>query len=165
MGPKSIAAALGTAASLVLTIGLAVAFTELANLSGFSSVEATLLGATVRDLSPAALVLAGMVIGALGELYRRALAVGRAHVTATVNTLVLAYVGASLPVLLIFSVGGVGFADAINREAVAEQVIATLVGSIGLIVAVPLTTALAALMAINLEPQQLAVDPHGAHVH
>ena len=78
---------------------------------------------------------------------------------------VLAYVGASLPVLLIFSVGGVGFAAAINREAVAEQVIATLVGSIGLIVAVPLTTALAALMAINLEPQQLAVDPHGAHVH
>ena len=189
VSPKSIAAALGTAASLVLTIGLAVAFTEIANLSGFSSEEATLLGATVRDLSPAALVLAGMVIGALGvlddvtvsqastvlalrranpalafgDLYRRALAVGRDHVTATVNTLVLAYVGASLPVLLIFSVGGVGFADAINREAVAEQVIATLVGSIGLIVAVPLTTALAGLMAINLEPHQLAADSHGDH--
>ena len=49
------------------------------------------------------------------------------------NTLVFAYAGAALPVLLIFAIGGTSFADAVNGEAVAEQVVATLVGSIGLI--------------------------------
>jgi len=73
-----------------------------------------------------------------GQLYRGGLTVGRDHVAATVNTLVLAYVGASLPILLIF--------------AVAEQIVATLVGSIGLIAAVPVTTALAALLAARQPP-------------
>ena len=124
------------------------------------------------------LVLAGIVIGALGvlddvtvsqasavmalqranpaqgfgQLYRGGLTVGRDHVAATVNTLVLAYVGASLPILLIFAVGETPFADAVNREAVAEQIVATLVGSIGLIAAVPVTTALAALLAARQPP-------------
>ena len=71
--------------------------------------------------------------------------VGRDHVSATVNTLVLAYVGASLPVLLIFSSGELGFFDAANVELVAKEIVATLVGSIGLIAAVPITTALALL--------------------
>jgi uncharacterized membrane protein len=79
-----------------------------------------------------------------GDLYRRALEVGRDHVSATVNTLVLAYAGASLPVLLIFGSGELGFVDAVNVELVAQEVVATLVGSIGLIAAVPITTALAA---------------------
>ncbi len=60
------------------------------------------------------------------------------------NTLVLAYAGASLPVLLIFGSGELGFVDAVNVELVAQEVVATLVGSIGLIAAVPITTALAA---------------------
>ena len=191
VGPKSIAAALGTAASLLLTVTLAVAFTALADLSGFSSEEATLLGASVGDVSLEGLVLAGMVIAALGvlddvtvtqastvlalrqanpahgsrQLYRRAISVGRDHVSATVNTLVLAYVGASLPVLLVFSVGGVPLADAVNREAVAEEVIATLVGSIGLIAAVPITTALAALLAVRLPVEALGEGGGGAHLH
>jgi uncharacterized membrane protein len=84
-----------------------------------------------------------------GDLYRGAVSVGRDHVAATVNTLVLAYVGASLPVLLVFSVGDTPFADAINFEAVAEQVIGTLVGSIGLIAAVPPTTGIAAALAVR----------------
>lgn len=173
VGPKSLAAALGTAASLLLTAGLAVVFTELAHLTGFSSEEATLLQANAGAVSLQGLVLAGMVIGALGvlddvtvsqasavmalrranpaqrfgQLYRGGLSVGRDHVAATVNTLVLAYVGASLPILLIFAVGETPFGDAVNREAVAEQIVATLVGSIGLIAAVPVTTALAALLA------------------
>ena len=65
----------------------------------------------------------------------------------TVNTLVLAYVGTSLPVLLIFGSGELGFFDAVNVELVAQEVVATLVGSIGLIAAVPITTAIAALLA------------------
>lgn len=173
IGPKSVAAALGTSVALLLTAGLAVVSIELANISGFSSEEATLLQGVAGELSLEGLVLAGIVIAALGvlddltvsqasavmalrranpthsaaDLYRGAVAIGRDHVAATVNTLVLAYVGASLPVLLVFSVGDVAFADAINREAVAQQVIGTLVGSVGLIVAVPLTTGIAAVLA------------------
>jgi uncharacterized membrane protein len=100
----------------------------------------------------------------LGDLYRGALDVGRDHVAATVNTLVLAYAGASLPVLLVFSVGRTPFADAVNGEAVAEQIVATLVGSIGLIAAVPITTALAALLASGLPAERLPDPAHG-HAH
>ena len=187
IGPKSVAASLGTSAALLLTAGLAVASIELANISGFSSEEATLLQGVAGQLSLEGLVLAGIVIAALGvlddltisqasavmalrranpghgarELYRGAVAIGRDHVAATVNTLVLAYVGASLPVLLVFSVGDVAFADAINREAVAQQVIGTLVGSVGLIAAVPLTTGIAALLAAR---GRLTPEPaHAGH--
>ena len=189
--PKSLAAILGTAISLVATIGLAVLFAELAHLTGFGSEDAGLLKANNPDISLAGLVLAGMVIGALGvlddvtvsqastvmalrrakptqgvrELYRGALDVGRDHVAATVNTLVLAYVGASLSILLIFGVGGVPFADAINREAVSEQIVAMLVGSIGLIAAVPVTTGLAALLATRLPVEALGETEAHAHAH
>ena len=187
IGPKSVAASLGTAAALLLTAGLAILFTGLANITGFSSEEATLLQGVAGELSLEGLVLAGIVIAALGvlddltisqassvmalqranpahgarELYRGAIAIGRDHVAATVNTLVLAYVGASLPVLLVFNVGGISFADSINREAVSQQVIGTLVGSIGLIAAVPLTTGIAAALAAR---GALPAE-HEAHAH
>jgi uncharacterized membrane protein len=85
-------------------------------------------------------------------------------VSATVNTLVLAYVGASLPVLLIFSSADLGLGRALNLEVVAKEVVATLVGSIGLIAAVPVTTALAALLALGEQPERLAATEHG-HPH
>jgi uncharacterized membrane protein len=189
-GPKSLAAVLGTAASLLLTALLASAFTEAAHLTGFSSEEATFLQVSGAGLSLEGLLLAGMVIGALGvlddvtvsqastvlalrgaapelgfrDLFGRALRVGRDHVSATVNTLVLAYVGASLPVLLIFSSADIGLGDALNLEVVAKEVVATLVGSIGLIAAVPVTTALAALLALREPPERLAAAEHG-HAH
>jgi len=81
-----------------------------------------------------------------------------------VNTLVFAYAGASLPVLLIFSIGGTTFTDAVNSEAVAEEIIAALIGSIGLIVSMPITTALAALLAVRMPERQLEAA-HAAHVH
>jgi uncharacterized membrane protein len=188
-GVKSVAAMLGAAAALLLTALLAVVFVEVVHLTGLSSEEATLLrGATGGELSPEGLLLAGMVIGALGvlddvtvsqastvmalrranpaqrvrELYAGALSVGRDHLGAAVNTLVLAYAGAALPVLLVFSTQGTGFGAAINRENVAEEVVAMLVGSIGLIAAVPLTTALAALLASRLPTEAL---PDDAHAH
>lgn len=190
LGPKTLAAALGTAASLLLTAGLASLFTELAYLTGFSSEEAIVVRAAVGDVSIRGLLLAGIVVGALGvlddvtvsqsstvmalqranplqsfrQLFGGALSVGRDHIAATVNTLVLAYVGASLPVLLIFSIGGTSFSDAVNNESVAQEIVATLVGSIGLIAAVPVTTALAALLAIRLPPAAL-VDEHAGHAH
>jgi uncharacterized membrane protein len=188
LGPKSLAAMLGTTASLLLVAVLAFAFTELTNLTGFASAEPALLVLGDADVSFKGLLLAGMVIAALGvlddvtvsqastvlalrradpglrfgELYRRAIDVGRDHVSATVNTLVLAYVGASLPILLIFGSGDIGFVDAVNVELVAQEIVATLVGSIGLIAAVPITTALAARLAPAL-PDGGAGGDHGHH--
>jgi uncharacterized membrane protein len=185
-GPKMLAATLGTSAALLLTLGLASLFVGAAHLTGLSSDEAIFLRASVGDISISGLLLAGMVIGALGvlddltvtqastvlalrranprygfrRLFEGAVAVGHDHIAATVNTLVLAYAGAALPVLLIFSLGGTSFGDAVNSEVVATEIVAMLVGSIGLIAAVPLTTALAALLAVRLAPRDVAHDHH-----
>jgi uncharacterized membrane protein len=188
-GPKMLAATLGTASALLLTLGLGSFFIGATHLTGLSSDEAIFLRASVGDVSITGLLLAGMVIGALGvlddltvtqastvlalrranpalgfaRLFKSAIDVGHDHIAATVNTLVLAYAGAALPVLLIFSLGGTSFGDAVNSESVATEIVATLVGSIGLIAAVPLTTALAALLAVRLAPGSGA-DDHG-HAH
>lgn len=190
IGVKSLAAMLGTTVSLLGVALLALLFTELAHLTGFGTEEATLL-ASQNAVSIEGLLLAGMVIGALGvlddvtvsqastvialrkanpampgrQLYSRAIEVGRDHISATVNTLVLAYVGASLPILLIFSAGDIGFLEALNTEVVAAEVVAMLVGSIGLIAAVPLTTALAALLGRSLPDEALAGEAAELHSH
>jgi uncharacterized membrane protein len=98
-----------------------------------------------------------------GGLFREALDVGHDHISATVNTLVFAYAGASLPALLIFTIGHTSFTDAINGESVAAEVIAALVGSIGLILSMPLTTALAALLAERMAPESLSAVHAHAH--
>lgn len=193
VGPVTIAATLGTTFSLLLTLALAYLFSRLAHLTGYSGDEVAYLSAYLGDLSVQGLLLAGIVISALGVLddvtvsqastvmalrradptmgsrglYGSALVVGRDHIAATVNTLVLAYVGASLPILLVFAIGDISVGDAFNGEAVASQVVATLVGSIGLIAAVPITTALAALLATRMSSDELArVEAHGhAHSH
>jgi len=190
LGAKGVSAMLGTAASLALTGLLASAATDVVHLTGISSDETAYLRAVAGGISLQGLLLAGMIIGALGvlddltvsqastvmalrkanpalrvrELIRGALDVGHDHIAATVNTLVLAYAGASLPVLLIFSIGGVSFGDAVNTEAVAEQVVAMLVGSIGLIAAVPITTVLAAMLAHRL-PTAALIHVEHRHVH
>lgn len=193
VGVKSQAAMLGTTASLLLIAGLAALAIEAAQITGFSSEEALLVqGRQGEALSLQGLVLAGVVIGALGvlddvtvsqastilalrranplyglgTLFREGLTVGRDHLGATVNTLVLAYVGAALPTLLIFSTNGVGLAEGVNREPVATQVVAMLVGSIGLIAAVPLTTLLAAALAVRLPVEAIPeADEHHGHAH
>jgi uncharacterized membrane protein len=78
------------------------------------------------------------------RLYSSAVVIGRDHIASTVNTLVLAYAGASLPLLLVFTQAGRGLGDVVVGELVAVEVVRTLVGSIGLVDAVPITTALAA---------------------
>jgi uncharacterized membrane protein len=97
------------------------------------------------------------------ELFSRGLVVGRDHMAATVNTLVLAYAGASLPILLIFSLGGWSFRGAVTSEVVAAEMVAAIVGSIGLIAAVPITTGLAAFLASRTEAADL--EHAGAHAH
>jgi uncharacterized membrane protein len=189
LGAKAIAAWLGTAASLLLAVFLSYAFTQFAHLTGASSEEATLLSASDADISLQGLLLAGMVIGALGVLldmtvsqastvmtlrrvnpslgfrglFKGGLDVGHDHIAATVNTLVFAYAGAALPVLLVFSIGGTTLIDAVNSEAVAAEIVAALVGSIGLIASMPITTGLAALLALRMSDKQLAAE--GEHAH
>jgi uncharacterized membrane protein len=188
-GHKTIAAVLGAAASLLLTMVLAWAFTQAGHLSGFTTEEASLLkqgGISLRGL-----LLAGMIIGTMGvlddvtvsqastvialrranpgmrfhELFRSALTVGRDHIAATVNTLVLAYAGSSLSVLIILSIGRTNFFEAVNNEIVAQEIIAMLVGSIGLIAAMPLTTALAAALATQVDPDSISHTEAHAHTH
>lgn len=166
-------ALLGTLAALALTVGLAALFTELAHFSGLASEESILLTVGSRGLDLQGLVLAGMVFGALGALddvtvtqasavwelraadptmsrfalYRAGLRIGRDHVASTVNTLTLAYAGASLPLLIVFVMSRQSLGTVANSEVIAVEIVRTLVGSIGLVAAVPLTTWLAARLA------------------
>jgi uncharacterized membrane protein len=97
--------------------------------------------------------------------------IGQDHVAATVNTLVLAYVGASLPMMLMFSLARGNYGNLVNFEFIAEEIVRTLVGSLGLIAAVPLTTAIAILFALradSLEKWQQFLGPEGigeSHSH
>jgi uncharacterized membrane protein len=169
---RTATAMVGTGAALLLTILLATVFVEWAGLSGVTSDDASFVQATFGDVDLQGLLLAGIVIGALGilddvtvtqvsavyelraadpamsrrSLYAAALRVGRDHISSLVNTLLLAYAGASMPLLVIFSTSGVGLTDTLTNGVVAEEVVRTLVGSVGLISAVPITTALAAVM-------------------
>jgi uncharacterized membrane protein len=168
---RTATAMIGTAAALLLTVLLATVFVDLAGLSGVTSDEAAYVEATFGSVDLRGLLLAGIVVGALGilddvtvtqvstvyelraadprmprrQLYAAGLRVGRDHIASTVNTLLLAYAGASMPLLVIFSTSGVGLTDTLTSGVVGEEIVRTLVGSIGLIAAVPITTALAAV--------------------
>lgn len=190
-GPKSLAAMMGTIVSLLLTALLALLFTHWTRLTGLSGEESFALRLADPTVSLQGLLIAGMIIGALGvlddvtvsqsstvfalraanpemgfrQLFHGAMDVGKDHVAATVNTLVLAYAGSSLPVLLIFASGALSAGEALNLELVAEQVVATLVGSIGLIAAVPGTTAVAALLALHTSRAEVEHEAAHGHAH
>ena len=166
------AALIGTFFAAVLTMTLGVAFTDLARLTGYGSEDAMLISAAAPQVALRGLMLAGLMIGALGaltditivqaavirelahvdpgapvrKLYVHGMGVGRDHVGSLVNTLVLAYTGAALPLLVLLSHGDFGLARSLNLELIAAEVVHTLVGSIGLILAVPVTTLLAAVL-------------------
>jgi uncharacterized membrane protein len=171
---KTTAAVFGTLLALVLTGILASISIAATRLSGFGVEETMFLAhESAQPLNIQGLFLAGIIIGLLGildditvsqaaivwqlkqaqpamgfrELYGRAMNVGKDHIASLVNTLVLVYAGASLPLLLLFSSHAVSFGDAINYENIAEEIVRTLVASIGLMVAVPLTTLITALWA------------------
>lgn len=178
-------AVLGTLASLLLTALLSWGFSGAAHLSGLSSEEASFLQGAFPGIDPRGLLLAGVVIGALGvlddvtvtqasavwelraanpaygarELYRAAVRIGRDHIASTVNTLVLAYAGASLPLLLLFTISGVSMTDLITSDVIGTEIVRTLVGSIGLVASVPITTALAAILASSAPPPPAAAEP------
>ena len=184
---KTTSALIGTAAALGLTALLGLIFVTGANLTGLASEEATFVRFAVEGgVDLRGLILAGLVIGALGvlddvtvsqastvfavhsanpdqtfgDVFKRAMSVGRDHIASVVNTLVLAYVGASIPLIVLFSVGGLPFLEVLNAEVVAEEVVRTLVGSIGLVSAVPFTTALATAVAVRQQRADVPVPEH-----
>jgi uncharacterized membrane protein len=172
--PKAHAALAGMTLSLVLTAVLAWLFTGWSGLTGLTSEESAFLvmevggGANLKGL-----LFGGMVIGALGvlddicvgqssavfelvqanrdlgwqALFRHSLSIGRDHAAASVNTLLLAYAGTSLPLLLLFAIYQEPLWLRLNSEPVAEEIVRTLVGSMGLLLAVPITGLLASLWA------------------
>jgi uncharacterized membrane protein len=94
------------------------------------------------------------------ELYNSGMRIGRDHVGSAVNTLVMAYAGAALPVLLYSSISGVGLGSILSSEDLAQEIVRTLAGSVGIVAAVPVTTLVAALIAIR-EPAVTPADNTG----
>jgi uncharacterized membrane protein len=166
-------AVLGTLVSLALIGGLGAVFAAAAALTGLDDQTANLIASLGTGVDARGLLLAGVVIGALGvlddvtvtqtsavwelrranpalgpaALFGAAMRIGRDHVASAVNTLVLAYAGAALPLMLLFSLSGRAISDVLTTQEVATEIIRTLVGSIGLVASVPITTALAAAVA------------------
>jgi uncharacterized membrane protein len=171
--PKTHVAVAGLLLSLIFTGLLALWFVGWARLSGYGAEETTFLQVAGVQLDPQGLLLAGIIIGTLGALddiaigqasaifelskanpgldraalFRHGMTIGRDHIAAMVNTLLLAYVGAALPLVLLFSVFSEPLGITINRALIAEEIVRTLVGSLGLLAGVPLTSLIAALAA------------------
>ena len=163
----------GIAASLTVVGLLAGAVVGMARLSGLAANEeiSLVFVGTQGAVDPQGLLLAGILIGVVGGLvdvtvgqaaavfefhdadpgasrrvlFRRGMNVGRAHVAATVHTLVLAYAGAALPMLMLFAMYASALGDIWNREMIVAEVVRALAGSIGLAAAMPITTVFAAL--------------------
>jgi uncharacterized membrane protein len=172
IGRKTTAAVVGTGLALVLTAVLTAGFVAATSLTGLASEDALNASFLAGGLSFRGLLLAGIILGGLGvlddvtmsqaslvfelrradptatfgQLVTGALAVGRDHIAATVNTLFLAYAGASLPLLVLFTTSGDSLGTVATSEVVAVEIVRSLCGSIGLIAAVPLTTVLAAAL-------------------
>ncbi|MFA5129002.1 MAG: YibE/F family protein [Patescibacteria group bacterium] len=179
LNKKSTIAILGTFAGIAIVGFFSILFTNLTKLAGFAEEETIyLVGLTGGNINLQGLLLAGFIVGALGVLdditvsqvstvqeihgtdpsltrlaiYKKAMRVGVDHIASMVNTLFLAYAGAALPLLLLFSFKQppfLTFSQIINHEIIATEIVRTLVGSIGLALAVPITTFLAAYFYKN----------------
>ncbi|MFJ8008903.1 YibE/F family protein [Streptomyces fagopyri] len=172
LSARTSVAVLGTLLSLVLIGVLGSGFIGWAALTGNTDDNTGLIHGLYPSIDMSGLLLAGVIIGSLGVLddvtvtqtsavwelheanptmgwrglYRAGIRIGRDHIASVVNTLVLAYAGAALPLLLLFSIAQSSVGAVANSELVAEEIVRTLVGSIGLVASVPVTTALAALV-------------------
>lgn len=172
---KTTVAVVSTAISLILTGAFALIFVKLTHLSGLGDEAAYSLQLGPQAINLQGLLLGGIIIGALGvlddvtttqsaavfeikktdprlsfsRLFTKAYSVGREHISSLVNTLVLAYAGASLGLFVVFVLnpGNIPFWAILNSETIIEEVVRTLAGSIGLILAVPITTLIASYIA------------------
>ncbi|WP_353479681.1 YibE/F family protein [Streptomyces sp. ALI-76-A] len=172
LSARTSVAVLGTLISLLLIGVLGSLFIDWAALTGNTDDNTGLIHGLYPTIDMSGLLLAGVIIGSLGVLddvtvtqtsavwelheanpsmgwrglYRAGIRIGRDHIASVVNTLVLAYAGAALPLLLLFSIAQSSVGTVANSELVAAEIVRTLVGSIGLVASVPVTTALAALV-------------------
>ncbi|MCZ4507030.1 YibE/F family protein [Streptomyces sp. ActVer] len=172
LSARTSVAVLGTLLSLLLIGLLGSLFIDWASLTGNTDDNTGLIHGLYPSIDMSGLLLAGIIIGSLGVLddvtvtqtsavwelheanptmgrrglYRAGIRIGRDHIASVVNTLVLAYAGAALPLLLLFSIAQSSVGTVANSELVAEEIVRTLVGSIGLVASVPVTTVLAALV-------------------
>jgi uncharacterized membrane protein len=170
---RTSAALLGTLTALLLAAGLSWAAIELAHLTGLSQEDNNAVATYLGNVSITGLLLAGFIVGSLGVLndvtvtqastvfelaqvgdgssrrgiFVGAMRVGRDHIASTVYTLVLAYAGSALPLLLLFSVANRSLGDVLTSETVAIEIARSAVGGIALALSVPLTTAIAAVLA------------------
>jgi uncharacterized membrane protein len=174
---KTLTALAGTTASLVVTAILASLAIDMAHLTGLGDEDSrTLRILTQGAISSEGLLLSAIIIGSLGvlddvcvaqssavfelraanpflgarDLFSRAMNIGRDHIASTVNTLFLAYTGSALPLLVILSLQTEPLGTLVNREFLSTEVLRTLVGSIGIVASVPVTTALAAFVSRSL---------------
>lgn len=158
--------------SLILVGGISIFAVKLARLTGFGNENMMfLIQQSENPIDMRGILLAGIIIGSLGvlddlvvgqssavfqlskanadlnflELFRRAMTIGRDHAAASVNTLVLAYAGESLPMLLLFHVTNVNLGMAVNVSFIAEEIVRALAGTIGLFLSIPISTAMACL--------------------
>lgn len=171
---KTHTALAGLTISLAVTALLAVLFADLGHLAGLGSEEAGFLAHLGQiKINLRGVLLGGIVVGAVGilddvtigqasatfelrranpqlrwtQLFRHSMVIGRDHIASMINTLLLAYVGASLPLFLLMASLHIPLGQTLNREFIAEEIVRTLVGSLGLILAVPVTSLLAGLVA------------------
>ncbi|MEM9714481.1 MAG: YibE/F family protein [Actinomycetota bacterium] len=184
IGPMSTVALLGTLGALLLALGAGWAAVELAQFSGLASDSAVFIRVLGPDIDLRGLLLAGLVIGALGaiddvtvtqasvvfelkasnpaaavsDLVRSGLRVGRDHIASTVNTLALAYAGAALPLAILLVEADQSLGTVANAEVVAVEIVRTLVGGMALVAAVPLTTWLAAVVATDTAAREAPDD-------
>lgn len=173
-GRKSVAALGGTLAGLIAVGGLGALALALTRMTGFSSEEAVFLSvATEGNIDIARLALAGIMVGSLGALvdmsigqssttfelagvdpdlrgralYVSALNVGRDHIGSLINTLALAYFGGALPLVMLLSLNFQPLSVALNSEGIVESIVTVIVASIGMVLCVPVTTAIAVWLA------------------
>jgi uncharacterized membrane protein len=171
-------AVVGMFISLFLTGGFSIIATRMTRLTGFGNEDMMfLVQQSERYLDTRGILLASIIIGSLGvlddlvvgqsssvfqlhsanpdfsfiELFRRAMTIGRDHVAAAVNTLILAYAGGSLPMLLLFSITNVNLRMAVNVSFIAEEIVRALAGTTGLFLSVPITTMIACLWVKRFE--------------
>jgi uncharacterized membrane protein len=191
LSARTSVAVLGTLISLLLIGVLGSLFIGWAALTGDTDDNTGLIHGLYPEIDMSGLLLAGVIIGSLGVLddvtvtqtsavwelheanpstgwrglYRAGIRIGRDHIASVVNTLVLAYAGAALPLLLLFSIAQSGVGTVANSEVVAEEIVRTLIGSIGLVASVPVTTALAALVVSADRPASRAPSGSRAEGH
>ena len=192
INPRTIIAFCGTYSAVAITGVIAYFSVDLMRLTGFSSDASVYLNfATSGQLDLAGLLLGSIIIGILGvlddvsitqasvvqelksanknfcfhELYNRAIRVGKDHIGSLVNTLALAYVGVSLPLILLYAKTESSFLTSLNQEVIAVEIVRIIVGSIGLILAVPMTTLVAAWWYNGREVDSDCVSSHHHHHH